>query len=269
MGAAGEVDLLDGGVLDEQGGDLSGVLGAVREHVEAPCWEAGFLEDRPNGPVAAWGELGRFQDGGVAGCEGVGHSAEAEDVGRVPGRDELGGLRECIERGGIPGCYSQYHTVWLFVHNGVCAFLSTHRHAARNRDDPACNILEHLHARGDVEASGECRLRASLGHHIPSQLFYPALQYLSGLQQDIPPLCRFCFRPRREGCLRGLDGVHSIFFGGRGGLPDHFACRRVHDVEGCACLDLFAVDLEGDDLFGGAICSIMVGAIGSVRRHRE
>ena len=103
VGAAGEIDLLDGGVLDQQGGDGRGVLGAVREHVEAAGGQAGFLEDGADGPVAARGELGRFEDGGVARCEGVGDGAEAEDVRRVPAGKVSGGLVECFQRQwGVP-----------------------------------------------------------------------------------------------------------------------------------------------------------------------
>lgn len=59
-GAAGVVDFLDGRVLDQRGGDGRRILGAVGENVEAAIGEAGFFEDRADGPEAAGGELGAF-----------------------------------------------------------------------------------------------------------------------------------------------------------------------------------------------------------------
>ena len=85
-GAAGEVYLLDEGVRDDCRGDGSGVGGAVEDYVEAAGGEAGFMEDLPDDPEAARGELGAFEDTGVAGCEGVGDGADAEDEGGVPVR---------------------------------------------------------------------------------------------------------------------------------------------------------------------------------------
>ena len=59
--------------------------------VETAGWETGLSEDGSDGPEAFRRKLGSFEDGRVAGREGIGDGAEAEDVGRVPGGRSLVG----------------------------------------------------------------------------------------------------------------------------------------------------------------------------------
>ena len=82
--AAGEVDLLDGRVLDQRRGDLGRVGRAVVQDVEDARRQTRGREDGPDGPEAARGELGALEDGGVAGGEGVEDRADTKDVRRVP-----------------------------------------------------------------------------------------------------------------------------------------------------------------------------------------
>ena len=64
--------------------DFSCVLSLDGQDIETAVREPGFAEDVADGPKAAGGELGTFEDGGVAACEGVCDGAEAEDVWGVP-----------------------------------------------------------------------------------------------------------------------------------------------------------------------------------------
>ena len=82
--AAGIVDLFHKGVLDYGGCDGGGVGAAGVDDVDDAGGQAGGLEDGADGPEGAGGELGAFEDAGVAGGDGVGYGAEAEDVGGVP-----------------------------------------------------------------------------------------------------------------------------------------------------------------------------------------
>lgn len=66
--------------------------------VEDAGGETGSVEARDDGPGAAGGDLRGFEDGGVADGEGVGDSADTEDVGGVPGV----GLMVARKRGGLP-----------------------------------------------------------------------------------------------------------------------------------------------------------------------
>lgn len=68
------------------------------ERVEDAGGEAGFVEARDDGPCAAGGDLGGFEDGGVTGGESVGDGTDAEDVGCVPGAGLVAGRK----RGGVP-----------------------------------------------------------------------------------------------------------------------------------------------------------------------
>ncbi len=84
-GAACVVNFLDERVFDNCAGDFGGVLSAMEDYVKDASRKTGFLHDGANGPEATGGELGAFEDAGVAGCESVGYGTEAEDVGSVPG----------------------------------------------------------------------------------------------------------------------------------------------------------------------------------------
>ena len=83
-GAAGVVDLLDEGVLDDGAGHGGGVGGAAVDDVDDAVGEARRLQDGADDPEGAGGQLGAFEDAGVAGGDGVGYGAEAEDERRVP-----------------------------------------------------------------------------------------------------------------------------------------------------------------------------------------
>lgn len=64
--------------------------------VEDACWEAGIVEARDDGPGAARGNLGGFDDGGVAGGKGISDGADAEDVGGVPGAGLVAGRKRAV-----------------------------------------------------------------------------------------------------------------------------------------------------------------------------
>ena len=96
-------------MLDQRLRDFGRVLRPVSQNVETAGWEPGFGKNGPDGPVATGGQLGRFQDGGVACCKGVDYGAEAEDVGCVPREMvswEMGEGCRCGWERGLPGCYS-------------------------------------------------------------------------------------------------------------------------------------------------------------------
>ena len=79
------INFLDERVFDDCAGDFSGVLGSMEDYVKDASRKTSFLHDGANGPEAARGQLGAFEDAGISGCQGVGYGAEAEDVGSVPG----------------------------------------------------------------------------------------------------------------------------------------------------------------------------------------
>lgn len=81
---AGEVDLAHGGVFDHGVDDLGGILRPARDQVKTARGQTGIVEGAGDGPVAAGGEFGGFENGGVAGSERAGGGADAEDVGSVP-----------------------------------------------------------------------------------------------------------------------------------------------------------------------------------------
>lgn len=56
----------------------------VKYDVQNTVWEAGGLEDRADGPEAAWGHFRAFENAGVASRDGVGHGPETEDEGSIP-----------------------------------------------------------------------------------------------------------------------------------------------------------------------------------------
>ena len=82
--AAGEVDLAHGGVFNHGVDDLGGVLRPARDQIKAAHGQAGIVEGTGDSPVAAGGEFGGFEDGGVASSERAGGGADAKDVGSVP-----------------------------------------------------------------------------------------------------------------------------------------------------------------------------------------
>lgn len=84
-GAACEVDLAHSRMRNHGVDDSRGVGGAARDNIQAAGGEARVGECASNGPVAARGEVGGFQDCGVASGEGCGGGADAKDVGRIPG----------------------------------------------------------------------------------------------------------------------------------------------------------------------------------------
>lgn len=65
--------------------DIGRVGRAARDDIQAAGGEACVGECASNGPVAARGEVGRFEDCGVAAGEGGGCGADTKDVRRVPG----------------------------------------------------------------------------------------------------------------------------------------------------------------------------------------
>ena len=83
--AAGKVDLLDQRIFNQRSRNGRRIFRAVREHTEASIGQTSVFKNFSNCPVAARRELRAFEDGGVTGGEGVDSSAEAEDVGCVPG----------------------------------------------------------------------------------------------------------------------------------------------------------------------------------------
>ena len=97
-------------VLDNRFGDYRRFGRGVGEHVDTAVWEARFLEDLADGPIAPWRQLGAFEDGGVAGGKGVDAGAEAKDVRRVPTIQALVKIRG-RGRGGVTRarCRTQRH----------------------------------------------------------------------------------------------------------------------------------------------------------------
>ena len=82
--AAGEIDLAHGGVFNHGVDDLGGVLRPARDQIKAAHGQAGIVEGTGDSPVAAGGEFGGFEDGGVASSERAGGGADTKDVGSVP-----------------------------------------------------------------------------------------------------------------------------------------------------------------------------------------
>lgn len=68
------------------------------ERIEDASREAGSVEGGDDGPRATGGDLGGFEDSGVAGGESVGDGADAEDVRGIPGTGLVAGRK----RGGVP-----------------------------------------------------------------------------------------------------------------------------------------------------------------------
>ena len=87
--AAGEVDLAHGGVFDHGVDDLGGILWPTRDQIKTARRQTGIVEGAGDSPVAAGGEFGGFEDGGVAGSECAGGGADAKDVGSVPFRIQV------------------------------------------------------------------------------------------------------------------------------------------------------------------------------------
>ena len=155
--AACVVNFLDERVFDDCAGDFGGVLSAMENYIEDASGKTGFLHDGANGPEATGGELGAFEDAGVAGCESVGYGAEAEDVGSVPAEFSNLQFRFFVifsarrEEGCSPWGYAEYNAVRFFVDYGAPAFFTTYGYITSCADNSPSDISQLFDTRWYVE----------------------------------------------------------------------------------------------------------------------
>lgn len=155
--AACVVNFLNERVFDDCASDFSGVLSAMEDYIKDAGRKTGFLHDGPNGPKAAGGELGPFENAGVSRCERVGYGAKAKDVGSVPGEFSILQLRVWMtfqpkgKRVYSPWGYAEYNAIGFFVNYSASTFLTAYGYITSCADNPSSYISQLFDTRWHVE----------------------------------------------------------------------------------------------------------------------
>ena len=224
-GAAGEVDLADGRVLNQGAGELRGVGGVGGQEVDDTVGEAGLLEAAGDGPENDGGELRALEDGRVSSGDGLQDGTDAENVGGIPGSD------------------GQYHTERLLQDHGVQVGVAQLRDGTIDAADPAGNILDDIDGSVDVQV-GPVLCAAGANVDVFGKLSATLLHDVGGLQQQIPARGRGGVAPCREGPAGSIDGRVGMLLGGDATLVDKLSRRGRDDIEGGRGPDLLAIDDE-------------------------
>lgn len=179
--AAGEIDALDLGRVDQRTDNVSGVGGRVGHKIDDAVREASFDKRLVDQCVGAWARFTGLQDNGIAAGQRHRDRPDAENDRSVPRRD------------------AEDHTD---------RFLQRHGNAARlvRGDDFAGNLggdrrrLPHDGCREfDVEHC-PAKGRAGLGHHRRGKSFPAGQKSIGGFHQQRAPRARPLRRPGGKSC---------------------------------------------------------------------